>query len=371
VELTVILLALDAVLVAIAFGWWLRYRTRHAQAVERALTETLHRYESIVNLSADAIITIDERQNIVTFNRGAEAIFGWQAREILGQSLNTLIPGRFRDVHERHVQAFGRAGEVARRMGERRQVFGLRRDGSEFPADASIARLDLPSGRLFSVVLRDATDQVRRETHGRLISQAGATLASSLDYESTLQSIVHVPVPLVADCAVLDVVEPDGGLRRVASTHDDDAATKKLRELNVRLAVANNDPFPSARILARSTPFEETDAMAWAADDRAGAVLREIGAQRCLTLPLRARDRVVGLLHLISTDPRRSFDDAARELAQQLAFRAALTLENVSLYRAAQRATRMRDEIVSVARPAQSAERHLHVQQCAREQPAG
>ncbi len=333
----------------LALGIWAWGRTRHARGVERALTVALQRYESIVSISADAIISIDDAQNIVTFNHGAEMIFGWDAAEILGKALNTLLPERFRSAHPRHIHAFAKAPEVARRMGERRPVFGLRRDGTEFPADASIARLDLPSGRLFSVVLRDATVQVQRENHERFLAQAGATLASSLDYDGTLQSIVHIAIPAVADCAVLDVLEADGSVRRVASTHDDDDATKAMRGLNARLPAPNDFPFPSARVLWSSAPFELTFSDAWAAAGEPEAdVLRRIGATQCLTVPLRTRDQPVGVLHLVSTDARRAFAEPEQDLALKLAYRAALTLESAALYRAAQRATILRDEIVSV-----------------------
>ena len=339
---------LGAAIVAVATIVVVFLARRRARSVERALTEALQRSDSIINLSADAIITIDERQTIVTFNEGAERIFGWPRSEIVGKHLNALIPERFHEVHVRHIASFAKAPEVARRMGERRKVFGRRRDGTEFPADASIARLDLTSGRLFSVVLRDATVQVRREERERALSQAGATLASSLDYEGTLQSIVHVGLPIVADCAVLDVVEDDGSVRRVASTHDDDAATAALRSLNGRHPVATNVPFPSARVLSRNTSFEETDASAWSAAGGAAAALQRVGATACLTVPLRGRERIVGLLHFLLTDSARLFDEGARDLARDIAFRAALTLENATLYRSAQRATRLRDEIVSV-----------------------
>lgn len=342
-------LLLGAVVVtAVALGLWSWYRARHADRAEHALSEVLRRYESVISISADAIIITDANQTIVTFNRGAETIFGWQAAEVIGKKLELLIPSRFHSVHSRHIQSFANAPEAARRMGERRQVFGLRRDGSEFPAEASIARIDIPSGRLFSVVLRDATAQVRREAYERSLAQAGATLAASLDYDGTLQSIAHIAIPAVADCAVLDVVEADGSIRRLASTHDDDAATKALRDLNARYGAANNSPFPTARVLARNLAFEETGADVWTDESIESAVLRAIGARTCLTVQLRARERVVGVLHLISTESHRVFDDATRDLARQLAFRAALTLENATLYRSAQRATQLRDEIVSV-----------------------
>jgi PAS domain S-box-containing protein len=104
-------------------------------------------YEQILEVAADAIVTINEAQRIVHFNRGAEHIFGYDKSEVLGKPLGVLLPERFRVSHEEHVVAFGQSGETARLMGHRREVFGLRKDGREFPAEASILKLDAPDGR--------------------------------------------------------------------------------------------------------------------------------------------------------------------------------------------------------------------------------
>jgi PAS domain S-box-containing protein len=112
----------------------------------------------ITSIAVDSIITIDEQQRIIVFNHGAEATFGWSAAEVMGQPLSILLPERLRDVHARHIQRFGAANEVARRMGQRQEIVGLRHDGIEFPAEASISRLDLPTGRLYTVLLRDGGD---------------------------------------------------------------------------------------------------------------------------------------------------------------------------------------------------------------------
>jgi PAS domain S-box-containing protein len=89
---------------ALALGVWSWYRARHARRVEHALTAALKRYESVVNISADAIVITDADQAIVTFNRGAETIFGWDSAEVIGKRLDLLIPQRFHSVHARHIQ---------------------------------------------------------------------------------------------------------------------------------------------------------------------------------------------------------------------------------------------------------------------------
>lgn len=117
----------------------------------------------IVGIAADAIICIDESQKITFFNHGAEAIFGYLRNEIVGQRIETLIPERFRGNHEAQVTEFGRSGVKARRMGERREISALRKNGEEFPAEAAIVQLHQDNFTVYAVVLRDATQRKQFE----------------------------------------------------------------------------------------------------------------------------------------------------------------------------------------------------------------
>jgi PAS domain S-box-containing protein len=117
----------------------------------------------IVGIAADAIICIDEAQEITFFNHGAEAIFGYTRDEIVGQRIEILIPDRFRAGHERQVHEFGESGVKARRMGERREISALRKNGEEFPAEAAIAQLHHDHLTVYAVVLRDVTQRKRFE----------------------------------------------------------------------------------------------------------------------------------------------------------------------------------------------------------------
>lgn len=116
-----------------------------------------------VTIAADAIICIDEKQRITFFNDGATQIFGYTPDEVLGKPLEILLPSRFRAVHHRHVEEFGNSPVAARLMGERRAISGVRKDGTEFPAEAAIAQVSTSDGMAFSVVLRDVTERRRIE----------------------------------------------------------------------------------------------------------------------------------------------------------------------------------------------------------------
>ena len=119
---------------------------------EEALRESEARLAGILAIAADAIITIDGQQRIALFNTGAEAMFGYGRAEVIGQSLDILLPERFRLGHKAHISAFCGSAATARRMGERQQVYGLRKSGVEFPAEASIAKLDFGGRRTFTVI---------------------------------------------------------------------------------------------------------------------------------------------------------------------------------------------------------------------------
>ena len=117
----------------------------------------------LLNSAMDAIIAVDAQQRIVLYNRAAERTFGWPVEQMLGESLDKLLPARFRAEHGQHMQRFGATGITTRRMGGRTLVYGLRSNGEEFPIDASISQLDTPAGKLYTVILRDVTERVRAQ----------------------------------------------------------------------------------------------------------------------------------------------------------------------------------------------------------------
>jgi len=134
-----------------------RAREHHALRISEA------KFSGLVSIAADAIISIDAKQRITLFNEGAERIFGYSSEEVLGRPLDVLLPERFRARHRELVERFGAGPVAARRMGERREIYGLRKGGEEFPAEASISRLEIEGERIYAVVLRDITDRQRIE----------------------------------------------------------------------------------------------------------------------------------------------------------------------------------------------------------------
>lgn len=117
----------------------------------------------VLDSAMDGIITVDQMQRIVLYNRVAEKIFGWPRAEVLGQSLDRLMPKRFQAGHSEHIRRFATTGVTSRRMGDGTVIYGLRASGEEFPMDASISQLDTVDGKLYTVILRDVTERVRAQ----------------------------------------------------------------------------------------------------------------------------------------------------------------------------------------------------------------
>lgn len=153
---------------------------RREEALQEELEDSRSRYAGIVESAMDAIITVDDANCIVVFNRAAEQMFGYPADAVLGTPLDRLLPDRFREGHRAHLRAFERTGITTRRMG-RTVLYALRASGEEFPISASIAQAMVGGRRFFTVILRDITEGVR----------AQAALESSNSQLRELSRVAH------------------------------------------------------------------------------------------------------------------------------------------------------------------------------------
>ena len=163
------LLAIALVADMLAIGAGIVVAAREVLVAEQRIEASQARLGAIVDSAMDAIITTDEAQNIVLFNRAAEQLFRVRREETIGTRLDRLIPARFRGAHHAHVEQFGSTGVTSRRMGDVTTLWALR-PGSEdeFPIEASISQA-LEDGRhYFTVILRDIT--VRKQAEDALLA---------------------------------------------------------------------------------------------------------------------------------------------------------------------------------------------------------
>jgi PAS domain S-box-containing protein len=136
---------------------------RRAETALRALQVSEERLASILEIAPEAIVAADRDSRIELFNRGAEHVFGYAAAEVIGRPIEILLPERIR---ARLLPQDGRrvAGKLwAAEFDTQQEMFGLRRDGTEFPAEASVFQLATDDELAFALILRDVTDRKRQE----------------------------------------------------------------------------------------------------------------------------------------------------------------------------------------------------------------
>lgn len=141
------------------------------------LTESQARFSSIVEMAADAIISIDEEQKVILFNRAAEKMFGYSQLDMLGEQVDKLMPERYRQSHRGEVGAFLMVDSTDS-INRKRGMFGLRRSGEEFRMETTISKQVLDKNRtIMTVMIRDINDQLDAEESQRkllkAISEAG------------------------------------------------------------------------------------------------------------------------------------------------------------------------------------------------------
>jgi PAS domain S-box-containing protein len=139
------------------------------QQLNEQLQTSQTRFAGILDMANDAIISIDSSQRITLFNRAAEQVFGYRAEEALGQPLDLLLPQWFAVLHHQHVKNFRSHNGSTQRMGDRSEIFGRRKDGTEFPAEASISTLEVAGEKVFTAFLRDISE--RKQVEAKLQEQ--------------------------------------------------------------------------------------------------------------------------------------------------------------------------------------------------------
>jgi signal transduction histidine kinase len=215
------------------------------------------------------------------------------------------------------------------------------------------SRLAAVFGDLRDRLRTRTTERERAERRLRFLADASSHLASSLDYDTTLERVVWLAVPALADWCFVDMLEDDGEIRRVEVAHADPtraADAEVLRGYPPDRRASQG----IAQVLRTGVPglvreLSDHQLPAITRDARHQAVVQSLGAVSVIRVPLLTRGRTLGVISLVSTDPSRRYGATDLALAEELGRRCAMAVDNARLYAASQQAIRARDEFLSIA----------------------
>ncbi len=219
----------------------------------------------------------------------------------------------------------------------------------------NLAAAVIASADLYADQARLRAEAQRAERVSRFLADASAELAGLVDYRSTLQKVARLAVPFFADWCSIDMLEPDGSLQRLAVAHVDPAKVELAHELQRRYPPdpatdAGNGVWTILRTgESRIVPNLTDEMLAQGAKDAAMLqILRDLGLRSYIGVPLSARGKVLGVIAFVAAESGRLYEPGDLAVAEDLAHRAGVAIENAQLYEALRDADRRKDEFLAV-----------------------
>jgi PAS domain S-box-containing protein len=318
------------------------------QTLASELRATEARLDGILGSLGEAVTVHDERGKTVYVNDAAVRLLGSQTAEDVLAAEPGELAQRFEITHEdgsavRLEDLPGRrlvAGEGAPSL----LTHSVRRDTGEAFWLLTKATLyqDASGAKLAINIIEDVTDAKDAEHRQRFLAEAGQLLASSLDYEQTLERVARMLVPQLADWCGIDVVDDEGEAHQVAVAHIDPAKVEMARDLR-RLYPPDMSAPTGLPAILRGGPAElyaeipDELIVAVARDEEHLRIIRELGMYSAMAVPMRLGGETLGAITLVSAESRRRFEADDLAFAEDLALRAATAIQNARLYRSQER----------------------------------
>ncbi len=305
---------------------------------------------AVVAHSDDAIITKDLNGIITTWNEGARRIFGYTAEEIVGRSITTLIPAE-KLSEEDDILAHLRRGEQVQPF----ETTRIDKSGRRLQMSITASPIKDSQGRIIgaSKIGRDITLRTRREQMNRFLSESSAALADLSDYESTLRKLAHLAVPGFADLCAVDIQRDDESVHRLALIQRNaalDALTEEILQTHPPLAT---DQYGAMRVLRSGESVwhrvvSDDFLRKIAQSERHLDWLRLLRPRSYMCVPVRSQRSAVGALTFVTTESGREYDEMDLRVAEDLAHRAAIAIENATLVSTLKDADRRKDEFLAM-----------------------
>jgi PAS domain S-box-containing protein len=318
-----------------------------AAVVERR--DAVEKFKLVFSSSPIAMVVSDLTGKIIHVNPQAEKLFGYHLNEISGRQVEMLMPERLQNSSSADQADFFRS-PVNKPLGK--EICGVRKDGTELQLEVSITPIQAYEGLQALSSIVNITERKRDEESLRFLYESGVALSKSLDLSETLKRTVQLSLPRLADWCLIDLVQ--SGEKQVAIAFPD-----QKKDLITQEFMNRTLPDPS---LGRGLGYviqtgktelyndliNDSDWLSGALGLAHPEILRDLGVASYMCVPLIARGRTLGAVTFLNGKSKCSYDSFFISLAEEIANRAAIAIDNAQLYLNAQKAVHMRDYFLSV-----------------------
>ncbi|MEG4279246.1 PAS domain S-box protein [Microcoleus sp. MON1_C1] len=319
-----------------------------------------HQLATIFETSPIGLALLDEKQRFIAINEALAEINGLTREQHLGNS----IPELFGQFDPKLVEVFHQIYTTGNPFISPNFAVNVPGRGDRRPGYYNVYYLPTvnSNGQVEGVLIYvvDVTERVRLELAQHFLSEASAVLASSLDYQTTLERVAQLTVPKLADWCTVHMIEEDGAIEQIAVAHVDPAKLEWAHQIRDKYPMNPDDPRGAAFTLRTGQPdlvpeIPDELLVHAARDSEHLEILRQVGFRSVMTVPLRTQARILGVISFVSAESGRQYTPTDLEQAEELARRASLAIDNAQLYRVAQRdrtkaeaANRIKDEFLAV-----------------------
>jgi len=319
---------------------------------EAALQETRTSFRLMVQRVKDyAVFMLDPEGRVSSWNEGAERIKGYKAEEIVGQHFRRLyLPEDAKAGRpELNLQKARLCGAITD------EWWRCRKDGKIFWASVTITAMYDSDGKLrgYAKILKDLTERKGAEERQKLLANAGTVLSASLDSDQNLRKLAQLIVPTFASWCVIHTLEAGRDEKALVLLHESPEKQLLLEELERRhpdfleLAGGPRKAMRTGQPVLVSQ-VEDSFLGTFAKNEQHAAMLRQLGMEKYVSVPLTGHGKVVGALTLVSSGAVREYDESFRSFVEDVGRRVAMAIDNTRLYQETERAVRLRDHIVAV-----------------------
>ncbi|MCL1467673.1 PAS domain S-box protein [Argonema galeatum] len=356
-------------------GWY-----THWIAIERDITdrkrseEALHRrkqqFKTLVENTPDLILRCDKEMRYLYVNPIVEKLTGTPTQNFIGKTFREMgSPEDLSLLWERTLHQVFESGIQQTIEFESPTVLGLRAYQSRLVPELN------KEGAIESalIVIRDITElkqaeeeraQLIREQAARVLAedqqrrfaflaQASMVLASSLDYETTLAELARLSVPYLADWCIVYIIKEDGAIDRLAVAHRDPTKEKLLLQLQSNSGLDSDRSHPVVEVLRTGKPafypeIPDVILQESAIDPEQLQLFKALKPRSAAIVPLVTQGRILGALGFAFGESGRHYTSEDLTLAEELATRAALAVDNSRTHLEAQEANRLKDEFLAI-----------------------